>query len=157
MRGHSIRLLVTRLRRRGRAIAFTCCAFVLGGSPAFGEGPARPPRAASTPVLRIEAPQALVVGATATIGVLLRPQAGPEQPLLLTPSAEGEAVRVVRGRLLRADAQRTPAGELRFEVPIVARRVGTAVLRVELLTYRCSPGCVAVHASASRVLEVGGS
>jgi hypothetical protein len=104
--------------------------------------------------MQIEPPGSLVVGATTSIRVLVRLGDGPQRPLLLTPSAEGEAIRVVRGRLLRADAQPSAEGELRFEVPIVARRAGTAVLRVELLTYRCAATCSALRVSASRVVEV---
>ena len=87
--------------------------------------------------LRIEAPDPLRVGTTAHADVFLRvPDA--TQPLLLTPTSEGDAVRVVRGRLLRADAQRAPDGELRFEVPLVVSSAGSAVLRVDVLTYRCA-------------------
>ena len=130
-------------------------ALALHGPHARAEGPPR--RSAAGPSLRIEAPKALVVGTAAAIDVLVRTAEGPEQPLLLTPTAEGEAVRVVRGRLLRADAARTPEGELRFAVPIVARRAGTSVLRVELLTYQCTnAGCTAVRVSASQILQVGG-
>jgi hypothetical protein len=146
MRGRPIRVL------SARAIAF-CFGVLLLGSRALGESTA-PAADVASPSLRIDAPTLLVVGAAATIDVLVRLPPGPEQPLLLTPSAEGEAVRVVRGRLLRSDAERTPRGDLRFRVPIVARRAGTAVLRVELLTYRCAPGCTAVQVSASRVLQV---
>jgi hypothetical protein len=130
-------------------------ALALCGPHAWADGPARP--SGNGPSLRIEASKALVVGTAAAIDVLVRTEEGQEQPLLLTPTAEGEAVRVVRGRLLRADATRTSEGELRFAVPIVARRAGTSVLRVELLTYHCNKaGCTAVRVSASQVLQVGG-
>lgn len=130
-------------------------ALTLHGPLAQADGPARVN--GSGPSLRIDAPNALVVGAAAAIDVLVRTEEGPEQPLLLTPTVEGEAVRVVRGRLLRTDAKPTSDGELRFAVPIVARRAGTSVLRIELLTYRCaSGGCTAVRVSASQVLQVAG-
>ncbi len=116
------------------------------------------PATTGGPVLRIEPPDARVlrVGMTGTVEVIVSGDFDPAQPLLLTPAAEGDAVRVVRGRLLRTDARPEPGGGLRFAVPILARSPGTAVLRVDLLTYRCRPRCMAVHASATRVLQVAG-
>ena len=110
-------------------------------------------RAEAPPVsLRIEDPDLLGIGATTHADVFVRvPDAS--QPLLLTPSIEGEAVRVVRGRLLRADAHPAPDGELRFEVPLVVRSAGSAVLRVDVLTYRCAPKCEALRASGTRLLH----
>jgi hypothetical protein len=102
--------------------------------------------------LRIEAADPLGVGTTAHADVFVRvPDAS--QPLLLTPSIEGDAVRVVRGRLLRADAQPAQDGELRFEVPLVVSSAGSAVLRAEVLTYRCAPKCEALRASGTRLLH----
>jgi hypothetical protein len=75
-------------------------------------------------------------------------------PLLLTPSVEGFAVEVVRGRLLRSDAKPVDASHLRFDIPVVARSEGTAIFRVELSTYVCEPRCRLVTASGSRVLRV---
>jgi len=75
---------------------------------------------------------------------------------LLTPSVEGEALRVVRGRLLRADARRDADGALHFAIPVLARSAGTAVLHVQLLAYRCRPGGggEAVRLSQTRTLQV---
>jgi hypothetical protein len=81
------------------------------------------------------------------------PAAG-DAPLLLTPRSEGTAVEVVRGRLLRSDAKSIDATHLRFEVPVVARSEGTAILRVDVSTYVCETRCVQVTASASRALHV---
>jgi hypothetical protein len=103
--------------------------------------------------LRIEASDPLPVGGTAHVEVFVRAPTGEDQPLLLTPASEGDAVHVVRGRLSRADAQRTDQGELRFEVPVVVRSAGAAVLRVDVLTYYCSERCEAVRASATKVLH----
>jgi len=104
--------------------------------------------------VRIELPVGLLAGTTASVGVYVRLPQGPEQPLLLTPSCEGDAVRVARGRLLRADARRTDQGELYFQVPIEARSAGTAVLRIALLTYRCEARCEALQVTESVTVQV---
>jgi hypothetical protein len=104
--------------------------------------------------VRIEPPTGLTAGTTASVGVFVRLPQGPEQPLLLTPTCEGDAVRVARGRLLRADARRTEQGELHFQVPIEARSAGTAVLRVALLTYRCDRRCEPLHLTESVTVQV---
>jgi hypothetical protein len=102
--------------------------------------------------LRIEAQDPLRVGTAAHADVFVR-AADATQPLLLTPSSEGDAVHVVRGRLLRSDAQRTGDGELRFEVPLVVAGAGSAVLRIDVLTYRCARRCEAVRGTATRILH----
>jgi hypothetical protein len=137
MRSHTVRVV-------SLAIGFVCAV-------------ARADDASDRPALRIEAGKELAVGVAASIAVFAKLPEGTEHALLLTPRIEGEAVRVVRGRLSRADAQTASSGELRFDVPVIARRAGTAVLHVELLSYRCdSAGCAAQHASASSTLHVGG-
>lgn len=75
-------------------------------------------------------------------------------PLLLTPRIEGAAVELVRGRLLRSDAKQIDATHLRFEIPVVARSEGTAILRVHLTTYLCAETCRQVEVTASAVLAV---
>jgi hypothetical protein len=147
MRSHPLRIL-SALAAAGYAL---CC----GPWAARAEPPVRATEAAA-PALVIVAKQGLRVGVTTTVEVIVRPTRGGEQPLLLTPTTEGDAVRVVRGRLSRTDATRGPDGALHFAVPIVARAPGTAVLRVELLTYRCAERCVALHLSATRILQVAG-
>jgi hypothetical protein len=117
----------------------------VGGAGAREEEPA---------ILRVAAPDGLTPGMRATVDVFVRPPVGPEQPLLLTPSSEGEAVHVVRGRLLRVDARRTAQGELHFQVPIEARSAGTAVLRFALLAYRCEQRCTAVRLSETITVQV---
>ena len=131
------------------ALLVAVAAAALAAMPA-GAGRAAAPGFA----LRIAAPERLAPGAPATIDVFVRLPPGPEQPLLLTPSSEGEALRVVRGRLLRTDARRTPDGELHFQVPVETRGEGTAVLRVHLLTYRCAGRCEAVQLDQSLALQV---
>ena len=111
-----------------------------------------PPDAAE---LLIGAPPRLVVGAVASVELTIQTAGADRQPLLLTPSVEGEAVRMVRGRLLRDDAVRADGGTLIFALPLSARRPGTALLRVSLLTYRCdATSCREVRAEASRMLQV---
>lgn len=75
-------------------------------------------------------------------------------PLLLTPRIEGAAVELVRGRLLRSDAKQIDASHLRFEIPVVARSEGTAILRVHLTTYLCTDACRQVEVTATAVLAV---
>ena len=130
---------------RSRALRLlTASALVVAAVAARAEAPALS--------MRIEVPDPLGVGGTAHADVFVRvPDAN--QPLLLTPAIEGEAVRVVRGRLLRADAHPAPDGELRFEVPLVVSSAGSAVLRVDVLTYRCAPKCEALRASGARLLH----
>jgi hypothetical protein len=82
------------------------------------------------------------------------PEACEGQPLLLTPHVEGEAIELVRGRLLRADAKLEAPGRLRFSVPVVARRAGTAIFRIVLMTYACAPTCEQVTAQAEQILRV---
>lgn len=76
-------------------------------------------------------------------------------PLLVTPSAEGNAVEVVRGRLLRADAEDPAAHPLVLRIPLVARRAGTAVVRVRVRTFVCEEGrCEPVLAESSIAISV---
>ena len=98
--------------------------------------------------------QSLRAGAHAAIEVLVQLPPGSDAPLLLTPSVEGDAVEVVRGRLSRPDAKPLPPDRLRFEVPVRARSEGTAILRIELMTYVCSRTCQRVVLQGSQVLRV---
>lgn len=106
--------------------------------------------------LHIAGDDALPLSAHTSIPVLveLSPPLAASYPLLLTPHIEGNAVELVRGRLLRADGKPEDATHLRFELPVVARSEGTAILRVDLMTYLCDPVCRRVSASDSRVLKV---
>ena len=91
---------------------------------------------------------------TAIEVIVQLPQGSADLPLLLTPRVEGAAVELVRGRLLRSDAKPVERGRLRFEVPVVARSEGTAILRVNVITYVCSQSCQRVEATTSAVLAV---
>lgn len=78
-------------------------------------------------------------------------------PLLVTPSADGAAIEVVRGRLFRFDADDPSADPLRFRVPILARSVGTAVLAVRVDGHACEgPRCEAVATEATLRIDVRG-
>jgi hypothetical protein len=122
-------------------------------SPSFAEAPAAEGGGLGL-ALAIEGDETLARAAHASIPVIVSLPSGADHPLLLTPSVEGSAVELVRGRLTRADAKNLDPQHLRFELPVVAKSEGTAILRVEVMTYACSPGCARVLASASRVLRV---
>ena len=123
--------------------------------------PSRGTAAAPAPV-RVElAPEAaLRAGSHAAIEVIVELPAGSDAPLLITPSADGESVEVVRGRLSRSDAKPVAgdAGDarirLRFEVPVLAKSEGTAILSVDVMTYVCARTCQRVVLRASQVLRV---
>jgi len=91
---------------------------------------------------------------TAIEVIVQLPAGSAELPLLLTPRIEGAAVELVRGRLMRSDGKEMERGRLRFEVPVVARSHGTAILRVNVTTYVCRQSCQQVDATTSAVLEV---
>jgi hypothetical protein len=104
--------------------------------------------------VQIEGEDTLTRAAHLGVPVIVQLPAAADAPLSLAPRIEGSAVEVVRGRLLRSDAKPIDATHLRFEVPVIARSEGTAILRVDVSTYVCEPRCVAVSASDSRVLHV---
>jgi hypothetical protein len=104
--------------------------------------------------IEIQGPDDLPRAAHLSVPVLVSLPAGAATPLMLTPSVEGFAVEVVRGRLIRGDAKSLDPSHLRFELPVVARSEGTAILRVDLSTYVCDPRCRPIAASATRVLHV---
>jgi hypothetical protein len=159
-----------RLPALGQTCGFSLCAAIVGVAVASARAEdvqARrgdSPRAQSAPTptagvsLVIVDPPELRAGVASSIEVVVRVPETEERPLLLTPMVEGEALHVVRGRMLRADARRDPDGTLHFAIPVLGRRAGTAVLRVALLAYRCAPraGCEAVRVSRSRTLQVAG-
>jgi hypothetical protein len=114
------------------------------------------PAAAQAPAAEIalDPPASLRVGDRAAVVAEVRIRPAGTQPLLLTPSTEGTAVEVVRGRLLRSDAEDRDADVLRFRIPIVARTPGTGVLRVAVSGWACAERCRRVTAEASVVLRV---
>lgn len=112
---------------------------------------------AAAPDLQItlQPEQHLARDAHTAIEVIVQlPAASADLPLLLTPRIEGAAVELVRGRLLRSDAKKREDGGLRFEIPVVARSEGTAILRVSVVTFVCSQTCARVEATATGVITV---
>ncbi len=103
----------------------------------------------------IEPPEPRRVGDRSEVIVRVRIEGGAE-PLMLTPTSEGPAVEVVRGRLLRGDADDRSADELRFRIPIIARSPGTAVLRVQVDGHSCDARarCRAVRGEAAAPVVV---
>jgi hypothetical protein len=105
--------------------------------------------------ITLQPQQHLLLGAHAPIVVLVQlPNASKALPLLLTPRIEGAAVELVRGRLMRSDAKQTDPTHLRFELPVVARSEGTAILRVSVSSYLCEESCRRIEATTSAVLDV---
>ena len=139
-RAHAADALVRNaasMRKRALRLLMPALLRVVAARAARRPRRAQPRRAAATHAAHRGARSACRSGRPRTSTSSCACPDGDEQPLLLTPASEGDAVRVVRGRLMRADAQPTPNGELRFEVPVVVRSAGTAVLRVDVLTYHC--------------------
>ncbi len=105
--------------------------------------------------VRIIPPERLTAGDHTEVVVEVSARATQAQPLILTPTSEGDAIEVVRGRFLRSDA--TVAlpddGMLRFRVPIVAQSSGTSVFRVRVTSYVCTTRCRAVDADSFVVLR----
>lgn len=101
----------------------------------------------------LSSPSHLVAdGAAEVVAEVVVPPGG--RPILVTPTSEGTAVEVVRGRLLRTDADEIRPNVLLFRIPIRARGPGTAVLRVRVLAYDCAVRCRAVEGDAVVVLHV---
>lgn len=119
---------------------------LLAAAPASAQDPLR---------VEIDAPPALRRGDRTEI--VARVSGAGDLPILVTPTSEGTAVEVVRGRLLRSDAVSPDAAVLELRIPIVARDAGTAVMRVRVSGYACEARCRAVSAEASVILEVGGA
>jgi hypothetical protein len=107
--------------------------------------------------VRIAPEGVLRPGGHAGIVVVVELPAGNDSPLLITPSVEGDAVEVVRGRLSRADGKAIAGAAgvwLKFEVPVVGRSEGTAILNVDVMTYVCADGCRRVVLRGSQVVRV---
>ncbi len=79
----------------------------------------------------------LRVSETAEVIAVVTTSASASGPLLLTPTSDGPAIDVVRGRLLRADAEDPRASPLRFHVPLVALNPGDALVRVRVDGFSC--------------------
>ena len=113
--------------------------------------------AAVAPALtvRLEAPHELHPGEHAEIVALVHAEDAARGPILVTPTIDGAAVEVVRGRLFRFDADDPASDPLRFRVPVLARSVGTAVLSVRVDGHACEGAqCAAVDAEATARIDV---
>ena len=119
-----------------------------------GAGAQLPAAEAAQVRLQLAPEQELRTGSHAGVRVDVELPPDNDSPLLLTPSIEGSSVEVVRGRLSRSDAKPSGKGALRFEVPVLARSEGTAILRVELMTYVCALRCQRVLLSKSQIIRV---
>jgi hypothetical protein len=115
--------------------------------------------------LQLEIPERpLVEGAREELRAIVTFASPNSRPLLVTPASEGDAIEVVRGRLLRTDAEDEASDPLVFRIPIVARAVGTATVRVRVRGYVCTTcpegasdcrrRCRSVIASAEVTLRV---
>ena len=106
-------------------------------------------RADETPSLRLHAPTELRVGQHARFALEVRLPQNAGRPVLLTPFREGQALEVVKGRLLRSDARDPEANPLVFELPVLARAPGSVRIGMRLLAYVCAPRCRAFEAETS--------
>ncbi|MFO0693441.1 MAG: hypothetical protein U0230_07790 [Polyangiales bacterium] len=110
------------------------------------------------PSLALEPRAPLFVGDRAELVAVLVLRSTPPARVLLTPSGEGSALSVVRGRLLRSDAEveRDADGReaLRFRIPVVADAPGDAFVRVEARVHLCDPGCRSVVLEARAPFRV---
>ena len=131
---------------RGRRAARVLIALWLGSLA--GLAPIASARESALPRLTLEVPRELHVGEHAHVDLVVELPAEAAEPLLVTPFREGEALDVVKGRLLRSDARDPSATPLRFELPVLAAAPGTALIGVKLLAYVCAPRCRAVEVEA---------
>lgn len=102
--------------------------------------------------VRILPPERLTTGDHVEVIVEVDVSACEGQPLILTPTSEGDAVEVVRGRFLREDGVLN-AHTLRFRVPIVAASAGNSVFRVRVTSYACRTRCRAIEGDGFVVLR----
>lgn len=107
-----------------------------------------------TSTLTIEPATELRVGARASIPLLLHWRGTRPVQIIVSAHAEGRALDVVRGRLLRADAIDPEANPLRFDLPVVAAAPGVALLTVTALSYPCAFRCEAQRIEASRQILI---
>lgn len=130
--------------RSGSLRGLIVAVLVSGLSPGYADDPLQ---------ITLEAPDQLIEGRRGSIGAVVH--VNPDVPVLITPTEEGTALFVVRGRLFRADAEEPSATPLRFRIPVVARQPGTAVVRVRVSSYECEgDDCRPVQGEASLTLRV---
>jgi len=101
----------------------------------------------------LDAPNTLRTGDRTAVE--LRVWAEADRPVMVTPRAEGDAVEVVRGRLLRPDAVNPSASPLLFRIPIAAHEPGPARIWVEVQSFRCEGDeCRPIEAEAQVEVHV---
>jgi hypothetical protein len=111
------------------------------------------PSALAELALVFEPPERVVVGDRARLVLVV--DVATDVPVLVTPTHEGSAIEVVRGRLARADAVEPSARPLRFPIPIVARERGTGVVRATVTSFVCEGEvCDAVEEEARVTIRV---
>lgn len=132
--------------RRVRARVLAALLWALSWAGQAESQPA--PVAIARPSLRLSPPRELHVGEHARLELELLLPAEAAGPLLITPFREGQALEVVKGRLLRSDARDPHERPLHFELPVLARAAGVARVVVRLLAYVCESEqrCHAVEA-----------
>lgn len=109
----------------------------------------------SAPHIAVHAPARLTQGDRAEILVeVVGVSVGAELPLVLTPTSEGTALEVVRGRLFRAEGERLENETLRFRVPVIAKEAGTAVFRAQVRTFACTQRCAPVTLAGTALMNV---
>jgi hypothetical protein len=114
-----------------------------------------PVQAAPVGTLEVQAPDTLHVDDHVSLVATLRLPDSGAPLLLLTPSSQGSALEVVRGRLLRADAREPTATPLVFDLPVAAHEPGSAVVRVHVATFDCrGEVCVPLEIVAQRTVLV---
>jgi hypothetical protein len=150
MRDRSVR----RLKRAAvAALGLAGLAGLVGAGALAGARGASAQRAPSAEVTLVP-PENVTVGDRTAVIAEVRIDPPGDWPLLVTPTSEGTAIDVVRGRLLRADAEDARAEVLRFRIPLVAKRPGTAVIRVHVAGWACEERCRPAEADAEVVLRV---
>ena len=92
---------------------------------------------AETGMLTVVVPETVHVDDHVALTLTLTLPSDARGPLLVTPRAQGSAIEVVRGRLMRSDAKDANGNPLVFELPVLARSAGQAVVSVRAQLVRC--------------------
>lgn len=108
---------------------FALASFALSSASTAQDTPISIALSITSPMLR--------VGETGEVIAVVNSDASASGPLLITPTSDGPAIDVVRGRLLRADAEDPRSSPLRFRVPFIALTPGDALVRVRVDGWSC--------------------
>jgi hypothetical protein len=118
-------------------------------------GAAQQSAAPAQVVLSLSPAGPLPLGSRALLRVVIAGFTGERlPPLLLTATALGDAVEVLRGRALASDAAKAPDGGWLFELPLRALARGSAEIGVSVDAALCDPRCRDVHLAARIALDV---